>query len=56
MENKVVFKITRETLLEVGVDPDSIVEKIELMNALDVKPTYIKGYLTLTRDQRSVSS
>lgn len=39
--------ITRETLSDVGVDPDFIIDRIRAMNAIDVKPEYVKGYFCL---------
>lgn len=47
MDKRIVFDVTRETLLEVGVSPDLIVKKISEMDAKEVKPVYIRAYLIL---------
>lgn len=39
--------ITRESLTDVGVDPDFIVDRIRLMQASSVKPEYVRGYFCL---------
>ncbi|SDX04464.1 hypothetical protein [Paenibacillus sp. PDC88] len=40
MENKVVFKITKETLLEIGVDPEIIKKNIPDLKVLNTQYTY----------------
>lgn len=54
--DKLVMDITRQTLQEVGVDPDYIVRCIAMMHPLDVKPTYVKGYRALLPEQQELVS
>lgn len=48
MDKRIVFDVTRDSLLEVGVNPDLVVEKIEKMDAREIKAIYVKAYLTLS--------
>ncbi|WP_339259522.1 hypothetical protein MKZ12_07070 [Paenibacillus sp. FSL R5-0713] len=56
MDKRMIFDITKGSLLELGVNPDIIVEKIAKMDAREVKPVYVKGYLTLIHGPKGVSS
>lgn len=56
MDKKIVFDVTRDTLSELGINPDHIIEKIAKMDARDVKPVYVKGYITLIHGPKGVSS
>lgn len=56
MDKRIVFDVTRDTLSELGINPDLTIEKIAEMDAKDVKPVYVKGYLTLIHGPKGVSS
>lgn len=53
---KIKMDITRKTLEEVGISPDYIVHCIAMMNPVDVKPEYIKGYLLLHPERQTLVS
>ncbi len=48
--------INRDTLLELGIRPECILEKIEMMNPVDVTPTYLRGYLHLLPERQELAS
>lgn len=49
MEKK-TFEIDKDRLENMGVDPQRIVEYIEKMRAIHIKPIFIRTYFALKRD------
>jgi hypothetical protein len=50
--DKVKMDITNKTLEELGVRTSSILQGLEAMNPMDMKPEYIKAYLLLRHEQQ----
>jgi hypothetical protein len=53
---KVKVDITRQTLEELGVRTSCILQGIESMSPLDMKPEYIKAYLLLRLEPQELVS
>jgi hypothetical protein len=54
--DKIKMDITRETLEELGVRTSCVLQGIESMDPLTMKPEYIKAYLLLRQAQQDYVS